>query len=139
MTYRLLCATAVAALSIGAVQASAATLLIDNFDDNQQVADNPINPTAPTNSQVGASPNIIGGYRDLLVDTDGTGTSEGEFDTVLRASDSALSFSNQDSVTGRGWVTYDGSNEVGASSANVDVDGFGGYRLPNRCRRRLLL
>ena len=126
MDMKFLAAAASAALLVGASQASAAIILIDNFNDDQEVSDAPTAvPAIPTNSQVGPSGNIIGGYRDLLVETDGSGVG----DTTLQADSGELSFSNDDDETGRGWVTYDGSNEVGADPTNIDITGLGGLDL----------
>jgi hypothetical protein len=118
----LLAAAASSALLLGATHAMAATILIDNFDDDQRVEDAP-GAGAVNNSQLGPSGNIVGGYRDLLVQTDAVGQDDA---TELSALNSRLEFNNDSEVTGRGWVTYDGANEVGTDPGNVDFSGLGG-------------
>jgi hypothetical protein len=113
----LLAATASVALLIGGTPLLAATLLIDNFDDAQRVEDGP-----GIANQVGPSANIIGGYRDLLAQSDAT--EDGA--TELAASGGLLRFNNDVLTAGRGWVTYDGSNFVGNDDTNVDTAGLGG-------------
>lgn len=121
MTTRLL-AAATAAVLASSAPSLAATILIDDFSDNRRVEDAP-GPGATTNSQVGPSANIVGGYRDLLVDTDEEGQEDA---TELYAQNGRLEFNNDTLVTGRGWVTYDGANAVGTDPTNVDTAGLGG-------------
>ena len=125
MDMKILTAAASAALLMGVGQASAATVVIDNFDLDQRVEDAP-GPGETTNSQVGPSAGIIGGFRDLLVDTDEEGQQDA---TELVAQNSQLEFNNDTGVTGRGWVTYDGSNVVGTDPDNVDTNGLNGIDL----------
>lgn len=122
MKHRLLAAAASAALLVGATPLLAATIIIDNFNDAQRTEDSP-GPGSVNNSQVGPSANILGGYRDLLAQTDATGQEDA---TELRALNSRLEFNNDVEVTGRGWVTYDGANVVGTDPDNVDSAGLGG-------------
>jgi len=124
MTTRLLAAAAAAVLASSA-PSLAATILIDNFNDNQRVED-AAGLGATTNSQVGPSANIIGGFRDLLVETDEVGQEDA---TELYAQKGWLEFNNDTEVTGRGWVTYDGDNIVGTDPTNVDTAGLGGLDL----------
>jgi len=112
----------------GAAPSFAASILIDDFSVDQSVQDSPDADT-PTNSQAGPDGSIIGGYRDLLASTDPVRGTELDGGTELRATTGVLQFNNDDEVTGRGWVTYDGSNVVGDMSDNVDVDGLGGLDL----------
>jgi hypothetical protein len=128
MNYRLLSAVASCALLVGAAPSLAASILIDDFSVDQSVQDAP-DAVTPSNSQSGPDGSIIGGYRDLLVDTDPVRGVDLPGGTGLRAITGVLQFNNDDEVTGRGWVTYDGSNVVGANSTNVDVDGLGGIDL----------
>jgi len=113
----LLAATASVALLVGGTPLLAATLLIDNFDDEQGVEDGP-----GIGNQFGPSANIIGGYRDLLVESDLAQTGA----TELAAFGGLLRFNNDVLVTGRGWVTYDGANAIGNNPDSVDTAGLGG-------------
>lgn len=115
----LLAATASVALLVGGTPLLAATLLIDNFEDAQSVEDAP-----GIGNQVGPSANIIGGYRDLLAESDASNERVGA--TELAAVEGMLTFNNDTGVTGRGWVTYDGANLVGNDPLNVDSAGLGG-------------
>ena len=115
----LLAATASVALLVGGTPLLAATLLIDNFDDAQSVEDFP-----GTGTQVGPSDNIMGGYRDLLAESDAPNEQPGA--TELAAVNGLLTFNNDAEVTGRGWVTYDGANAIGNNPNSVDPDGLGG-------------
>jgi hypothetical protein len=113
----------------------AASILIDDFDDiGQAVYDEPQGGIGQT-SQVGAvgNPNIIGGYRDLHVNSDIANPTATELETLAINGQTILGFDNDTLTTGRGWVTYDGSNAVtfGANAmesdtGTVDVDGLGG-------------
>jgi hypothetical protein len=101
----------------------AASIVIDNFVDYQRVADLPQGGD-PNNSQVSGS--MIGGYRDLLADTDAG--LQGATELVARQrldGATVLEFNNATETTGRGWVTYDGSNVVGADATNVNTSGLG--------------
>ena len=113
----LLAATASVALLVGGTPLLAATLLIDNFDDEQRVEDAP-----GVGNQVGPTANIIGGYRDLLAESDAPQAGA----TELGALNGVLEFNNDAQVTGRGWVTYDGANFVGNDPLSVDTAGLGG-------------
>lgn len=128
MNYRLLSAAASCALLVGAAPSFAASILIDDFSVDQGVEDAP-DAVTPSNSQAGPDGSIIGGYRDLLADTDPVRGVELPGGTGLRAITGVLQFNNDDEVTGRGWVTYDGSNVVGSSSTNIDTGGLGGENL----------
>jgi hypothetical protein len=130
MNVRVISAAVSAAIIGSAMPAMAASILIDNFDVPQAVYDDPIPP--PQASQAGSdgNANIIGGYRDLYVETDQTGVDNA---TELRAFTSGgvsrLAFNNDEEATGRGWVTYDGSNAVGAVPASLDTTGLGDVDL----------
>jgi hypothetical protein len=119
MNFRVLTAAVSAAVIGTTAPALAASILIDDFGTNQRVEDEPL--STGNASQVSGG-DIIGGYRDLLVQTD-QGLEAG---SVLVARQGQLEFNNDVSVTGRGWVTYDGSNEVGGSAGNVATSGLGG-------------
>lgn len=125
MNYRLFPAVASCALLVGAAPSLAASILIDDFSVDQSVQDAPDADT-PTNSQTGPDGSIIGGYRDLLADTDPVRGTDLDGGTELKATTGVLQFNNDDEVTGRGWVTYDGSATVGDDPTNVDVGGLGG-------------
>jgi hypothetical protein len=115
MHFRVITA-AVSAAVIGSVAPAAAmSILIDDFDDAQRVADLPQGGD-PVASQISGS--MIGGWRDLYVDSDQN--LSGGTELVARSRPDAggttvLEFNNATDVTGRAWVTYDGSNPVGAS------------------------
>lgn len=132
MNYRLLSAAASCALLVGAAPSLAASILIDDFSVDQTVQDLP-DTDSPTNSQVGPDGSILGGYRDMFVETDPIirdGVDVGKVEgTELRAVTGVLQFNNDDEVTGRGWVTYDGAGIVGDNPTNVDVGGLGGEDL----------
>lgn len=113
----LLAATASVALLVGGTPLLAATLLIDNFEDAQSVQDAP-----GIGNQFGPSANIIGGYRDLLAESDAPANGK----TELAALGGSLRFNNDVLTTGRGWVTYDGANAIGNNPNSVDTEGLGG-------------
>jgi hypothetical protein len=123
MNFRIL-AAAVSAAAIGsAAPAMAASILIDDFNVDQRVEDQP--RMGEDNFGQVSGGDIIGGWRDLLVETD-----SGSLDAAeLVARDSILEFNNVTGATGRGWVTYDGSNTVGDDASNVDTSGLGGEDL----------
>jgi hypothetical protein len=123
MNLRVISAAVSAAIIGSAMPAMAASILIDDFGTDQRVEDLP-SVGATNNSQVTGS-DIIGGYRDLLVETDTSSTDAAE----LIARNDILEFNNVTQATGRGWVTYDGSNVVGDASGNVDTSGLGGIDL----------
>jgi hypothetical protein len=123
MNVRVISAAVSAAIIGSAMPAMAASILIDEFGTDQRVEDFP--STGEVNNSQVAGGDIIGGYRDLLVETDTSSTDAAE----LIARNDILEFNNVTQATGRGWVTYDGSNEVGGSSGNVDTSGLGGVDL----------
>lgn len=115
MNARFIAATASVVLIGTAAPSFAASIVIDDFDDEQRVVDLPQGGD-PVASQVSGS--MIGGWRDLYVDTDQN--LSGGTELVARPRPNAegttvLEFNNATDVTGRGWVTYDGSRPVGAS------------------------
>jgi hypothetical protein len=122
MNARILVTAASAALIGTAVPSMATTVfLVDDFNVDQRVEDLPT-AGATNNSQVSGG-DIIGGWRDLLVDTDRTNRDAA---SVLQASGGQLDFDNAVQTTGRAWVTYDGAAEVGTDPTNVDRGGLGG-------------
>ncbi|CUH21209.1 hypothetical protein JSE7799_00544 [Jannaschia seosinensis] len=122
MNFKILTVGASAAFLVGAGHVSAAVITIDSFDTPQAVADEPFGVAQPQGSEVKA-PDAIGGWRDLYVETDDEGNLSA---TTLEVRDSNLSFSNEDNVTGRGWVTYDGYDD---DPFGVNKTGLGGIDL----------
>lgn len=138
MNVKFLVATASAALVGTAAPGLAASILIDNFDDTGQVVYDAPEGSIDQTDQIGAptNTNIIGGYRDLHVNSDADTATATELRTSEQGGDTILGFDNDVLVTGRGWVTYDGSNAVTfgpdameADTGSVDVDGLGGENL----------
>ncbi len=136
MNAKLMIAASSVAL-VGAVAPShAASLLIDNFDDiGQVVYDAPESGIGQTD-QFGPSGNIIGGYRDLHVNSDANFSTATELRTTEIDGTTLLAFDNDVLVNGRGWVTYGGSNAVtfGPNAmqgdyGTIDVDGLGGINF----------
>ena len=111
-----------AALAVTAVQANAATLIIDTFTSSQLVADVP----APgySNKSALADGSVLGGYRDLQIqNTKNNGNEENA--SEFRSGNSFLSFSNIAGARGKGYITYDGNNDT----SSVDHTGLGGVNL----------
>jgi hypothetical protein len=126
---------AVSAAIIGsaAVPATAASILIDDFDDAQRVVDLPQGGDGTSSQAAGG---MIGGYRDLFAETDAGlvgGTELIARDRPDAGGTTVLEFNNATNVTGRGWVTYDGVNAVGTTPTSVNTsgltDGSGGIDL----------
>lgn len=108
-----------------APMATAASLLIDDFTTAQEVGFTP-SGIVPQSSQVNG-PGILGGYRDMWVNTIGPNTTLGtklEAGTVFDP-EGELQFSNADAVVGQGLIVYDGSN-VATSLATINPLGLGG-------------
>jgi hypothetical protein len=123
MHYRVITAAVSAAVIGSAAPAMAASILIDDFNVDQRVEDLP-RAGEENFSQVSGG-DIIGGWRDLLVETD-----SGSLDAAeLVARDGILEFNNVTGATGRGWVTYDGADAVEDDSTNVNTSGLGGEDL----------
>ncbi len=122
MDFKIFTVAGSAALLVSAGHASAAVITIDSFDTLQAVSDAPFGDVQPQGSEVNA-PDAVGGWRDLHVETDDAGNLGA---TTLEVRDSNLSFSNEDNVTGRGWVTYDGFDE---DPFGVNTTGLGGLDL----------
>lgn len=111
----ILLTTAVATLPFAA---SAASIMIDDFNTRQIVSDNPVEPDFPAASEM-ADPNVIGGYRELQVETFLSG---GPFATSLgsnSAGQGLLRFSNQSQQQGLGTVTYDGQDSSGLGGIDL--------------------
>jgi hypothetical protein len=133
MNVRVISAAVSAAIIGSAMPAMAASILIDDFDDAQRAVDLPQGGDE-TSSQVAGG--MIGGYRDLLADTDAGlvgGTELVARDRPDAGGATVLEFNNATNVTGRGWVTYDGANAVGTAPSSVNTsgltDGSGGIDL----------
>lgn len=114
-------AAAASTLALAPGQASAFMLTIDDFSSAQRVTSAAVAPSVSA-SQV-FEPNAIGMWRDMRVETDGPG----EANTTLEVAGGFLSFSNNATVTGRGWITYDGAND--ATANGVQTDGLGGVNF----------
>ena len=115
---RILIATAaVAALAPGL--ASAASILIDDFDGSQRAIDVPSGSLTSANQA--AVPSAPGGFRDLQASND-----DGFEDaTELRVLGGSLRFSNIAGTSGSGTLTYDGDDLADVLTAN----GLGGFDL----------
>lgn len=122
MNMGLMGVAASAVLAMSVVQGGAATLVIDDFSTNQLVKDVP-SVGASNNSEV-AGAGILGGYRDLqITNTAFGGTSEDA--SELRVAGGVLAFSNDALAKGRGYITYDGSDDP----LTVNTTGLGGINL----------
>ncbi|WOI58333.1 VPLPA-CTERM sorting domain-containing protein [Palleronia sp. LCG004] len=132
MMIRLFSGAATAALLVAAGPAAAAVITIDTFDTPQTTFDRPApSEGAPQGSEIAAA-EAIGGYRDMYVETDAKGrlgaTSLVAGSDPQSPADGILSFNNEDGVTGRGWVTYDGQ-DGGFLPNEVNINGLGGLDL----------
>ncbi len=116
MQPKVLVSALVAGLVLGPAQASAVSLLIDDFVTAQRVSDVP--GLGLVNVSQAASPTSLGGYRDLSVSTGGASADA----TDLRAEGGILSFSNNALEVGEGFITYDGDDDP----ATVNTTGLGG-------------
>ncbi|MDY7002721.1 MAG: PEP-CTERM sorting domain-containing protein [Cyanobacteriota bacterium] len=114
--FSLLAATAM--LGAGTTQANA--LLIDDFSVRQDTGLQPL-PSIPSSSQVGPDISIIGGFRDIEV----MGDADDTIETRIRATGTALSFSNDDGTTGFGTIVWDGDDDPTV----LDPMGLGGIDL----------
>lgn len=111
--------TTIAAGSIFAMPAVAATLTIDNFSGVQRVTD-----VSDTSASQAAGDGIIGGFRDLQVtNTANSGVSADR--TELLVDNGILSFSNARNSRGEGVVTYDGDDDA----TTLNTAGLGGVNL----------
>lgn len=124
MNVRVITAAVTAAIVGSAAPAMAASILIDDFDDSQRAVDLPQGGDGTSSQTTGG---MIGGYRDLLADTDAGLV--GGTELVARPRPDAggttvLEFNNATNVTGRGWVTYDGENAVGSDPTAVNTSGL---------------
>ncbi len=98
-----------------ATGANAATVLIDDFNEDQLVQDT----SGTSSSQIAAD--VPGGFRDLQAVSD-----SGEFtSTEVRVANGTLGFSNISGVSGTGFLTYDGNDDP----TTVDTSGLGGFDL----------
>lgn len=111
---------AVLAFSVG--QATAATLMIDDFNGDQTVTDVPTGVNV--NASAVADAGVLGGYRDLqITNTVNNGNSANA--TELRVGSETLSFSNIAQARGKGYITYDGD----ADTSFVNTTGLGGVNF----------
>lgn len=117
---KLLGAAASAAVLCTGAQAFAATLVIDDFSDEQRVQDAP--GFAPNSSQLAGS--MLGGYRDLAV-TNTSADGSNLAATELNVTGGNLKFSNVAGARGEGTLTYDGDDDP----TTVNTSGLGGVNL----------
>ncbi|MDT9338985.1 PEP-CTERM sorting domain-containing protein [Trichodesmium erythraeum 21-75] len=105
-------------LGVGNAQANAQNIFIDEFLDFQMVE-----TTGPlTNSQVGPTGNILGGYRDIFVDKNGDSQS---LTSKLSVENGKGYFNNDTGVTGIGIIRWDGVND----SQTLNPQGLGGINI----------
>ena len=111
-----------AALLFGvSAQAQASPIVIDNFDLEQDVGFQPIDPIIPSSSQVGPSAGVLGGFRDMQVTSDANNLLE----TRGLARSGELAFSNNVDTTGSVTITWDGDD----SPTMIDPMGLGGVDI----------
>lgn len=99
---------AAGAVALSATTASAVSIMIDDFDTFQKVADGPVLPVIPSSSTIAAG-DVLGGFRTLSVVTTPTGTLLGSQLTSTGLgvpNPSALQFSNSAGQTGLATVSY---------------------------------
>ena len=120
--------SAAACALMGLASSAQAGVIIDKFIDPvggwQEVTT--ISGTDFNQSGPFSTANVIGGYRDLSV-TKLSGDAPGE--TSMTVYNGKLSFNNDTSVTGKGVITWDGSNSAGAGGSSVAPLGLGGIDL----------
>ena len=119
-----------AALLFGvSAQAQASPIVIDNFDLEQDVGFQPINPLIPSSSQVGPNGSVLGGFRDMQV----TGSGGSFLQTRATADSGELSFSNSVGTTGSVTITWDGDDDPTTLDqtglGGIDITGSGGPTL----------
>jgi len=109
---RALLLTAVAALTFGWSASEAATFNIDDF----ATAQGPLNATSgtPVTNEVNGG-GILGGYRGMLVDSDGANTTTGLIGS------GALRYSNETNTIGSVSLSYDRNGTPGPGLGGVDV------------------
>jgi hypothetical protein len=107
---------AVAALSFSAVQAAAATLLIDDFNTDQSVSD----PGAVSTSSL-ADAGVLGGVRTLTAENISSPSANA---TSMQTFGGNLLFSNNSGSTGIGSLLYDGG---GAGLGDLSFNGKNAY------------
>jgi len=96
-------------------------LLIDNFLDYQIVESNgPL-----TNSQVGPTGNILGGYRDIFVEVVNNNSNNPYLSSNLSVVNGEGSFNNDAGITGTGMIRWDGVN----NSQTLNPQGLGGINI----------
>ncbi|NBB81435.1 MAG: hypothetical protein GVY36_18675 [Verrucomicrobia bacterium] len=112
-------------VAMSASTATAATIMIDSFDTFQQVADSPVLPGAPNTSTVNGDPTILGGSRELTVDTtpdNAPATNFGSSLTSTGAPNTQLIFNNNDGQQGLATVVY-GTDAGGAALGDLTDGG----------------
>lgn len=123
--------TLMAAMAVGSTlgfTASASANVVDLFDEpasplSQQVTNN-VNGSTVAN-QYGIGANILGGYRDLVLNTVSGGTSTR--DAKLTVADGTLAWSNDTGVRSNAKIQWDGDDS--GSVATLNTTGLGHANL----------
>ena len=108
-------------LGVGNAQANAKNIFIDEFLDLQMVE-----TTGPrTNSQVGPTGNILGGYRDIFIEAVNNKPNNPYLRSNLSVVDGEAYFNNDAYITGTGTIRWDGVND----SQTLNPQGLGGINI----------
>ena len=108
-------------LGVGNAQANTKNIFIDEFLDLQMVE-----TTGPrTNSQVGPTGNILGGYRDIFVEVVNNNSNNPYLSSNLSVVNGEGSFNNDAGITGTGMIRWDGVN----NSQTLNPQGLGGINI----------
>ena len=108
-------------LGVGNAQANAKNIFIDEFLDLQMVE-----TTGPlTNSQVGPTGNILGGYRDIFVEVVSNNGDSQHLRSNLLVDNEKGYFNNDAGITGTGMIRWDGVN----NSQTLNPQGLGGINI----------
>jgi hypothetical protein len=112
--------------------ASAAMLLIDNFDFKQRIAQDKSNGLASSSAtKSGVNASIIGGEREIYVNAVTGADAFGS--TRAGVASSRFSFSNDSGVAGFGALRWDGTSHTGFDPAladfGIDRTGFAGVNF----------
>ncbi len=106
-------------LGVGNAQANAKNIFIDEFLDLQMVE-----TTGPrTNSQVGPTGNILGGYRDIFVEVVNNNGNSQFLRSNLLVDNGEASFNNDTGITGNVTILWDGVSET------LNRQGLGGINI----------
>jgi hypothetical protein len=117
--------TAVAALIAGLSFTASATLVIDDFSVNQAnpslLKDDTANGSGFWNSATGSTANIIGGERDIFIEslsTDGFGAA-----VKVAVNSDLLKYSTEASASGRSVIKWDGTNSATGATVQAGTEG----------------